>query len=74
MATAQARRGNGLCLPRDRVPAFRRAHLTIIVSERCMSFPITLTVNGVRRSFDIDDPRLTLLDLLRERLHLTGTM
>jgi xanthine dehydrogenase YagT iron-sulfur-binding subunit len=38
-----------------------------------MSFPTTLTVNGVRRAFDIDDPRLTLLDLLRERLHLTGT-
>jgi xanthine dehydrogenase YagT iron-sulfur-binding subunit len=38
-----------------------------------MSFPTTLSVNGVRRAFDIDDPRLTLLDLLRERLHLTGT-
>jgi len=38
-----------------------------------MSFSTTLTVNGVRRAFDIDDPRLTLLDLLRERLHLTGT-
>jgi xanthine dehydrogenase YagT iron-sulfur-binding subunit len=38
-----------------------------------MSFPTTLTVNGVRRAFDIYDPRLTLLDLLRERLHLTGT-
>jgi xanthine dehydrogenase YagT iron-sulfur-binding subunit len=38
-----------------------------------MSFSTTLTVNGVRRAIDIDDPRLTLLDLLREHLHLTGT-
>jgi xanthine dehydrogenase YagT iron-sulfur-binding subunit len=38
-----------------------------------MSIPITLTVNGVKRTIESDDPRLTLLDLLRERLHLTGT-
>jgi xanthine dehydrogenase YagT iron-sulfur-binding subunit len=38
-----------------------------------MSFPISLTVNGVRRDVELDDPRVTLLDLLRERLHLTGT-
>ncbi len=38
-----------------------------------MSFPIALTVNGVRRTIALDDPRVTLLDLLRERLHLTGT-
>jgi xanthine dehydrogenase YagT iron-sulfur-binding subunit len=38
-----------------------------------MSISTTLTVNGVRRTIEIDDPRLTLLDLLRERLHLTGT-
>jgi len=37
-----------------------------------MSFPITLTVNGAKRSIELDDPRTTLLDLLRERLHLTG--
>jgi xanthine dehydrogenase YagT iron-sulfur-binding subunit len=30
-------------------------------------------VNGARRDFVLDDPRVTLLDLLRERLHLTGT-
>jgi xanthine dehydrogenase YagT iron-sulfur-binding subunit len=34
---------------------------------------ITLTVNGVKRTIELDDPRTTLLDLLRERLHLTGT-
>jgi xanthine dehydrogenase YagT iron-sulfur-binding subunit len=38
-----------------------------------MSYPVTLTVNGVRRSIALDDPRVTLLDLLRERLDLTGT-
>src|ERR1700726_1040903 len=43
------------------------------VSEYCMSISTTLTVNGVKRTIELDDPRLTLLDLLRERLHLTGT-
>src|ERR1700761_1450068 len=38
-----------------------------------MNLSITLNVNGVRRSVQFDDPRVTLLDLLRERLHLTGT-
>ena len=38
-----------------------------------MNLSISLTVNGVRRTVDLDDPRVTLLDLLRERLHLTGT-
>ena len=38
-----------------------------------MSISMTLTVNGVKRTIALDDPRVTLLDLLRERLHLTGT-
>ena len=38
-----------------------------------MSFSISLTVNGVARKVAFDDPRVTLLDLLRERLELTGT-
>ena len=38
-----------------------------------MSRPITLTINGTRREITLDDPRVTLLDLLRERLDLTGT-
>ncbi|MGX5777074.1 (2Fe-2S)-binding protein [Methylorubrum zatmanii] len=38
-----------------------------------MSFSLTLTVNGETRAIDLDDPRVTLLDLLRERLHLTGS-
>lgn len=38
-----------------------------------MNFSVRLTVNGVRRDVELDDPRVTLLDLLRERLELTGT-
>jgi xanthine dehydrogenase YagT iron-sulfur-binding subunit len=41
--------------------------------EHSMSFSATLTVNGVTRTVELDDPRVTLLDLLRERLDLTGT-
>ncbi|TGD99399.1 (2Fe-2S)-binding protein [Methylobacterium nonmethylotrophicum] len=37
-----------------------------------MSVDIVLTVNGTRRTIPIPDPRTTLLDLLREGLHLTG--
>jgi xanthine dehydrogenase YagT iron-sulfur-binding subunit len=38
-----------------------------------MNFPLSLRVNGVRHDFELEDPRVTLLDFLRERLHLTGT-
>src|SRR5258708_7320159 len=38
-----------------------------------MNLSISLTVNGIRRDVALDDPRVTLLDLLRERLALTGT-
>jgi xanthine dehydrogenase YagT iron-sulfur-binding subunit len=38
-----------------------------------MSLSITLTINGAQRTVELDDPRVTLLDLLRERLNLTGT-
>jgi xanthine dehydrogenase YagT iron-sulfur-binding subunit len=37
-----------------------------------MNVSINLTVNGVRRDVALEDPRVTLLDLLRERLDLTG--
>jgi xanthine dehydrogenase YagT iron-sulfur-binding subunit len=37
-----------------------------------MHFSISLTVNGVQQSVELEDPRVTLLDLLRERLGLTG--
>jgi xanthine dehydrogenase YagT iron-sulfur-binding subunit len=38
-----------------------------------MNHSISLTVNGLRRDIALSDPRVTLLDLLRERLDLTGT-
>ena len=38
-----------------------------------MSLSISLTINGQPRQIALDDPRVTLLDLLRERLDLTGT-
>jgi xanthine dehydrogenase YagT iron-sulfur-binding subunit len=41
--------------------------------EPWMNLSITLTINGVRQTIELDDPRVTLLDLLRERLDLTGT-
>ena len=37
-----------------------------------MSHRITLIVNGNQREVELNDPRVTLLDLLRERLNLTG--
>ena len=33
---------------------------------------LALTINGGRQTVALDDPRVTLLDLLRERLGLTG--
>jgi xanthine dehydrogenase YagT iron-sulfur-binding subunit len=38
-----------------------------------MSHPINMTINGAKHDILLDDPRVTLLDLLRERLDLTGT-
>jgi xanthine dehydrogenase YagT iron-sulfur-binding subunit len=37
-----------------------------------MSLSISLTINGAQQTIELDDPRVTLLDLLRERLGLTG--
>ena len=38
-----------------------------------MSLSISITLNGRPHDIALDDPRVTLLDLLRERLDLTGT-
>lgn len=38
-----------------------------------MSLSISLVINGQRKTVALDDPRVTLLDLLRERLDLPGT-
>ena len=37
-----------------------------------MSDAISLTINGLARQIALDDPRVTLLDMLRERLGLPG--
>ena len=37
-----------------------------------MGLAISAIINGERREVTLDDPRVTLLDLLRERLGLTG--
>src|SRR5689334_8985358 len=38
-----------------------------------MPLSIILVVNRERRAVEINDPRVTLLDLLREHMGLTGT-
>jgi xanthine dehydrogenase YagT iron-sulfur-binding subunit len=38
-----------------------------------MSLSISLIINGRPRAVELDDPRVTLLDLLRERLDLPGS-
>jgi len=38
-----------------------------------MTLSISLTINGAAHAVLLEDPRVTLLDLLRERLGLTGT-
>jgi len=41
--------------------------------EASSSLSLSLSVNGTRHDIALDDPRVTLLDLLRERLGLTGS-
>jgi xanthine dehydrogenase YagT iron-sulfur-binding subunit len=40
--------------------------------ERAMPFSVSPIINGEPRTIALDDARVTLLDLLRERLGLTG--
>ena len=42
------------------------------IAYQMEQIPITLTINGVERKINVE-PRVTLLDLLREQLGLTGT-
>ena len=46
--------------------------LAVPVSERQNELPLALHVNGVRHDLNLE-PRVTLLDTLRERLNLCGT-
>ncbi|MDB5695339.1 MAG: aldehyde oxidoreductase 2Fe-2S subunit [Sphingomonas bacterium] len=43
-----------------------------VQAKAAPTMPVRFTVNGERRELDLD-PRTTLLDALREHLHLTGT-
>lgn len=47
-------------------------HIDERIAEAIENVPLSIEVNGVKHNLKID-PRVTLLDLLRERLHLTGT-
>src|ERR1700743_3325366 len=60
-------------LPRRRIPSMDGTRSPLARMEHCMDFSTTLTINGVTRTITLQDPRVTLLDLLRERLDLTGT-
>jgi xanthine dehydrogenase YagT iron-sulfur-binding subunit len=60
--TKPLRQANGTAVPLD-----------ISRSGARMTISTTLTVNGRKRTVAFEDPRLTLLDLLRERLDLPGT-
>lgn len=42
------------------------------IAEAIENVPCSIEINGTKHTMKID-PRITLLDLLRERLHLTGT-
>jgi xanthine dehydrogenase YagT iron-sulfur-binding subunit len=42
------------------------------LAYRMEQLPISLEVNGIQQRVEVE-PRVTLLDLLREQLHLTGT-
>ena len=48
------------------------AHVDERIAEVFEKMPLTLEVNGVKHTLSIE-PRVTLLDLLREQLDLTGT-
>ncbi len=76
--TAIAGAGAGLVtlsapnLARAAVPqAGQVAPLSSVAASQ--AFHLTLTINGERQAIALDNSRVTLLDLLRERLHLTGT-
>ncbi|MGI4734056.1 MAG: (2Fe-2S)-binding protein [Janthinobacterium lividum] len=48
------------------------AQLDERVAEAFEKIPLSLKVNGIKHKLTVE-PRTTLLDLLREQLHLTGT-
>jgi xanthine dehydrogenase YagT iron-sulfur-binding subunit len=61
----------GLSGPRLFAPALA-ATVTRVPAVGPGAIPVTLTINGTPRTLALE-PRTTLLDALRDRLHLTGT-
>lgn len=53
-------------------PAQAEASPTAAIDAEAAAVPIQLKINGTRHSLDVE-PRVTLLDALRERVGLTGT-
>ncbi|MFD2067461.1 (2Fe-2S)-binding protein [Pontibacter silvestris] len=50
----------------------KAADLDEKVAEKFEKVPVTLEINGVKQKLSVE-PRVTVLDLLREQLNLTGT-
>lgn len=50
----------------------KAADLDEKVAEKFEKVPVTLEINGVKQKLSVE-PRVTILDLLREQLNLTGT-
>jgi len=63
----------GRTIRRYREPAVAAARRSSHSRPTTSPSLLSLTINGERRDVALDDPRATLLDLLRERLGLTGT-
>lgn len=62
--------GGGICAAAAAVPSVEAQAVTPQPASATMK--IAMTVNGAKRELDLD-PRTTLLDALREHLHLSGT-
>jgi xanthine dehydrogenase YagT iron-sulfur-binding subunit len=61
-----------LALTPDTVVKAAEKGLDEQIAAAIETMPLNVTINGVKQSVRVE-PRVTLLDLLRERLHLTGT-
>ncbi|TDR90000.1 aldehyde dehydrogenase iron-sulfur subunit PaoA [Enterovirga rhinocerotis] len=64
--------GGGACVVAGTAAPPARAQEARKGTPNGAAFPVALVVNGQRRELDLDT-RTTLLDALREHLHLTGT-
>lgn len=53
-------------------PAQSAEAVANLSTEEIVRMPVTLHVNGAKHTLELD-PRVTLLDALREHIHLTGT-